>query len=73
MARKCQFFVQWGSIPVCGCDWAVVLYIEGAHQIFQAADLATLAGDTECRGSGSICLQRMPSAVRLLRALRPAR
>ena len=33
----------------------------------QVADCATLAGDTDCRASGSIGLQRMPSAVRLLR------
>ena len=33
----------------------------------QVADCATLAGDTDSRASGSIGLQRMPSAVRLLR------
>jgi len=45
---------------------AVVLYIEGANRTSLKFSKAKGAGDTDFRGSGSIGLQRMPSAVRLL-------
>jgi len=44
---------------------AVVLYIEGANRTSLKFSKAK-ARATDCRGSGSIGLQRMPSAVRLL-------
>ena len=45
----------------------VIMYIEGRIGRLLKCYKAKSAGDTDCRASGSIGLQRVPSAVRLLR------